>query len=214
VERTVYVQFASKAAARTALQTVGARLDQAGIDPTSDDRIVMVYGTTEWITRPTYSNGVMTDPGQQRTGFWVMARFNLDTAVGLAAYNAVIASGRVQTLATPSMTDDSPFQDKVRKAADSAMLTFVARWAMVVTLPIGGFIGAAVYTKLDKTSESAARLEEQVKALVGSTIPQLTIQLDGRFNSLSDRVTAHDRRLDRLEDWRKRSCSRRCGSTS
>jgi hypothetical protein len=63
---------------------------------------VVVYGTTEWITRPTYSNGVMTDPGQQRTGFWVMARFNLDTAVGLAAYNAVIASGRVQTLATPS----------------------------------------------------------------------------------------------------------------
>jgi hypothetical protein len=100
------------------------------------------------------------------------------------------------------MSDDSPFQDKVRKAADSAMLTFVARWAMVITLPIGGFIGAAVWTKLDKTSESTARLEEQVKALIVSTIPQLNLQLDGRFNSLSDRVTAHDRRLDRIEDWR------------
>jgi hypothetical protein len=100
------------------------------------------------------------------------------------------------------MTDDSPFQDKVRRAADSAMLTFVARWAMVITLPLGSFLGGAVYMKLDKTAESAARLEEQVKALIGSTLPQLNVQLDGRFNSLSDRVTAHDRRLDRLEDWR------------
>lgn len=100
------------------------------------------------------------------------------------------------------MTDETPFNDKVRKAADGAILTFVAKWAMVVTLPIGGFIGAAVYTKLDRTSESAARLEEQVKALIGSTIPQLNVQLDGRFNSLSDRVTAHDRRLDRIEEWR------------
>jgi hypothetical protein len=100
------------------------------------------------------------------------------------------------------MTDESPFNDKVGRAAESALLKLVARWAMVVTLPLGGFIGAAVYNKLDKTSESAARLEEQVRALVNSTIPQLTIQIDGRFNSLSDRVTAHDRRLDRIEDWR------------
>lgn len=103
------------------------------------------------------------------------------------------------------MNDDTPFQEKVRKAADSAVLTLVARWAMVITLPLGGFIGAAVYNKLDKTSESTARLEEQVKALIGSTIPALTVQVDGRFNSLSDRVTAHDRRLDRIEDWRNSS---------
>ena len=100
------------------------------------------------------------------------------------------------------MEAESPFTDRVRKAADSAVLTLIARWAMVVTLPMGAFIGAAVYTKLDRTSESAARLEEQVKALISSTIPQLTIQVDGRFNSLSDRVTAHDRRLDRIEEWR------------
>lgn len=100
------------------------------------------------------------------------------------------------------MTNDSPFDIRVRKAADSALLTLVARWAMVVTLPMGSFVGAALYNKLDRTSESTARLEEKVTALITSTLPQLNIQLDGRFNSLSDRVTAHDRRLDRIEDWR------------
>ncbi len=101
-----------------------------------------------------------------------------------------------------SMSDETPFNGRVRRAADGAVLTFVARWAMVVTLPVGGFIGAAVYTKLDKTSESTARLEEKVTALLERQIPALNVQIDGRFNSLSDRVTAHDRRLDRLEDWR------------
>jgi hypothetical protein len=106
------------------------------------------------------------------------------------------------------MTDDSPFNERVRKAADSALLTFIARWAMVITLPLGGFIGAAVYNKLDKTSESTARLEEKVSALIDRQMPALNVQLDGRFNSLSDRVTAHDRRLDRLEDWRNTTPSR------
>ncbi len=101
-----------------------------------------------------------------------------------------------------SMTDESPFQDKVRRAADSAMLSLLSKWAALIVLPLGGFMGAIIWTKLDRTSESTTRLEEQVKALVSSTLPQLNIQLDGRFNSLSDRVTAHDRRLDRLEDWR------------
>ena len=97
---------------------------------------------------------------------------------------------------------DTPFREKVRKAADSAILTLAARWAMVVTLPMGAAMGSAVYNKLERTSESTARLEEKVTALLSSTLPQLTIQLDGRFNSLSDRITAGDRRLDRLEDWR------------
>ena len=96
------------------------------------------------------------------------------------------------------MTDDSPFQDKVRKAADSAVLTLVARWAMVVTLPLGAFVGAAVYNKLDRTSESAARLEEKVTALLERQIPALNIQIDGRFNAQGDRITGHDRRLDSL----------------
>lgn len=106
------------------------------------------------------------------------------------------------------MSDDNPFQNKMRKAADGALLTLVARWAMVVTLPLGSFMGIAVWTKLDKTADSAIRLEEQVKALISSTLPQLNLQLDGRFNSLSDRITSHDRRLDRLEDWRNTTPSR------
>lgn len=97
---------------------------------------------------------------------------------------------------------DTPFQEKVRKAADNAILTLAARWAVVVTLPMGAAMGSAVYNKLERTSESTARLEEKVTALLSSTLPQLNVQLDGRFNSLSDRVTAGDRRLDRLEDWR------------
>ncbi len=100
------------------------------------------------------------------------------------------------------MTDDSSFQGKVRRAADGAILSLLSKAAAVILLPLGSVIGGAVWMKLDKTSESATRLEEQVKALVSSTLPQLNVQLDGRFNSLSDRVTAHDHRLDRLEDWR------------
>ncbi len=98
--------------------------------------------------------------------------------------------------------DDIPFRDRVRRAADGAILSLLSKAAAVVLLPLGSVIGGAVWVKLDKTSESTTRLEEQVRALVTSTLPQLNVQLDGRFNSLSDRVTAHDRRLDRLEDWR------------
>ena len=100
------------------------------------------------------------------------------------------------------MTDDGSFQDKMARAANSSVLAVVARLAMVVTLPLGGFIGAAVYTKLDRTSESAARLEEKVTALLERQIPALNIQIDGRFNSMNERITTHDRRIDRLEEWR------------
>ncbi len=103
------------------------------------------------------------------------------------------------------MSDESPFQDRVRRAANGALLSLAAKVAALVVLPVGGFIGTAVWVKLDRTSESTARLEEKVTALISSTLPQLNVQLDGRFNSLSDRITAHDRRLDRLEDWRNAS---------
>lgn len=98
------------------------------------------------------------------------------------------------------MTDD--FHDKMDRAANSSMLAVVARLAMIVTLPLGGFIGAAVYNKLDRTSESTARLEEKVSALLERQIPALNIQIDGRFTSMNERVTRHDRRIDRLEEWR------------
>lgn len=100
------------------------------------------------------------------------------------------------------MEPESPFQDKMRKAADSALLTLVARWAMVFVVPLGGFIGAAVWSKVDKTADSTARLEEQFKSLITQQIPDLSSRFDGRFNAQADRLTAHDRRLDRLEDWR------------
>lgn len=100
------------------------------------------------------------------------------------------------------MEPETPFQDRVRKAADSAVLTLVARWAMVVTLPLGGFIGAALWTKLDKTSDSAARLEEKVTALIERQIPEFNLRIEGRFNAQSERLTDHSRRLERLEDWR------------
>ena len=98
--------------------------------------------------------------------------------------------------------EETPIQDRMRKAADSALLMLVARWAMVVTLPIGGFIGAAVWTKLDKTSESTTRLEEKVSNLIDRQIPDINARFDSRFNAQADRITAHDRRLDKLEDWR------------
>jgi hypothetical protein len=99
---TLYAQFASRAAARTALEAQDVKFDLSGLT-TGDERFCILYGPVEWITRPTYNaDGSVANAGQQRTGFWVMARFNLDTAGGRAAYNAVIASGRVQTIATPS----------------------------------------------------------------------------------------------------------------
>ncbi len=104
-----------------------------------------------------------------------------------------------------SMTDESPFQDRMRRASDGVVLTLIAKVAAAIVLPAIAFLAGGLYIKLDRTAESAARLEEKVSALISSTLPQLNIQLDGRFNSLSDRVTAHDRRLDRLEDWRNTS---------
>lgn len=100
------------------------------------------------------------------------------------------------------MNAESPMQDKMRKAADSAVLLLIARISMAVVIPAGGFIGAALWIKLDKTAESTTRLEEKVSNLVDRQLPDINTRFDGRFNAQAERITSHDRRLDRLEDWR------------
>jgi hypothetical protein len=92
-------------------------------------------------------------------------------------------------------------EDKVRRAADGALLILVARWAMVITLPVGGFLGAAVWIKLDKTAEATARLEERVSAMIVRQADLVT-GFNSRFDAQAERIGRHDLRLDRLEDWR------------
>lgn len=100
------------------------------------------------------------------------------------------------------MADDTPFEGKVRRAADSALLTLVARWAMVVTLPLGGFVGAGVWAKLDETSVRAVRLEEKITSLIDRQIPDLNTRIEGRFNEQSNRLVDQAHRIGKLEDWR------------
>jgi hypothetical protein len=100
------------------------------------------------------------------------------------------------------VSDGGTFADKVDRAAESALLKLAARCAMVITLPLIGFVGAGIYNKLDKTADSTARLEEKVTALLERQIPEMKASFDSRFNAQADRITTHDRRIDRLEEWR------------
>lgn len=84
--------------------------------------------------------------------------------------------------------------DKVEKAAENALLKLAARLCMIAVLPVGGFLGGSVLMKVDRTAESTIRLEESVKGLER--------RFDSRFDAQGDRISDHDRRIGKLEDWR------------
>lgn len=90
----------------------------------------------------------------------------------------------------------------VEKAANGALLTLSGKVAALLLVPmvLGSF--GALYATSSKTAESTARLEEQFKSLVERQIPAMQSGFNGRFDAQADRITAHDYRINRLEDWR------------
>jgi hypothetical protein len=91
--------------------------------------------------------------------------------------------------------NDGLLNEKISKAANNELLQLVARLCMVTMLPLGGFIGAGVWTKVDKTNESTIRQEESLKNLTTYQLPNLRVN----FNRA---LVEHDRRIGKLEDWR------------
>lgn len=91
--------------------------------------------------------------------------------------------------------NNSQLNEKISRAANNELLQLVARLCMVVMLPISGFIGASVWTKVDKTNESTIRQEESLRNLTAYQLPNLR-------NDFSRALVEHDRRIGKLEDWR------------
>lgn len=73
---------------------------------------------------------------------------------------------------------------RVERAAENAMLKLLARGAMVLVIPMGGFFGSELWGMARKASEAIIEIKGDVKALAGQ---------------LSTRVDGHDLRLTNLE---------------
>lgn len=102
---TFYLSFASRAAAKTALESVLGRTMASSGDLTDGDRrMVLIAPVIEWVTRPTVtmSGGVVTvtDAGSQRAGFIVMVRLWAEWPGYAAAVSAM--TPRLVSLATPN----------------------------------------------------------------------------------------------------------------
>lgn len=94
---TLYCQFADEATARSALAAaLGIIIDPAQPIPSLGRLVVIVPPIVEWVTTPTVVAGVVTDPGEQRPGFWVMMKIRTDrdgyadTLASLAPYVQVL----------------------------------------------------------------------------------------------------------------------------
>jgi len=102
---TIYMQFPSRAAARTAAQTVGAQFPALGKVPDGDERYALVAPIQPpWTTAPVYdAAGNVTTPGVLATGFWVMFRFNANKVNTASILAQIAASGFQRTPAVPSV---------------------------------------------------------------------------------------------------------------
>lgn len=89
----------------------------------------------------------------------------------------------------------SDINNRINDAAENATLKLVARVCMICMLPIGGFIGANVLSKVDRLNDSSVRQEETLRNLTMVQIPNIRTTYD---KALVD----HDRRIGKLEDWR------------
>lgn len=90
----------------------------------------------------------------------------------------------------------------VEKAANGALLTLIGKWSAVSAIPLLITLFSALWVKMDRTAESTARLEEKVSSMIERQLPTMQSGFNSRFDAQADRITAHDYRLNRLEDWR------------
>lgn len=90
----------------------------------------------------------------------------------------------------------------VERAAHNAFLTLIGKWCAIAAVPLMLAIGGVLWGKIDKSAEMEARLEEKISSLIEHQIPGMQTSFNSRFDSQADRITAHDYRLNRLEDWR------------
>lgn len=96
--QTLYPVFPDKPTARALALQLGAELPEDSVSAGSENYAFTAF--TQWDRWPG-TNGP-EDEGEAAAGYWVLARFNTDRPLGLAAYNAVVATGLCQTPAEPS----------------------------------------------------------------------------------------------------------------
>lgn len=92
--------------------------------------------------------------------------------------------------------------DTIKAAAESSTFKLVANICMILILPIGGFIGAKIWEKVDKTNDSSIRQEEALRNIVTYQLPSMAANFDSRFNAQAARLDDAAHRIGKLEDWR------------
>lgn len=107
---TIYLKFADETTARAVALALGADFPVDGSVPIGDDNYALAAPIVEYSVRPAYGvvSGVptVTNAGTVRAGYWAMAKFNLGTTEGAAAYGQLQAqmAGAIQTLLDPCNT--------------------------------------------------------------------------------------------------------------
>lgn len=96
----------------------------------------------------------------------------------------------------------SSVSQNIDKAAENSTFKLLARGFMVLSLPIGGFIGLKVWEKVDKTNESTIRQEETLRNIITYQLPGMAAVFDSRFNAQAARIDDASKRIGKLEDWR------------
>jgi hypothetical protein len=104
---TIYVAYPDKATAEATMSSIGVTFSEDG-SMHDRPREMACQPIVEWLTKPTYDMSygrpVMVAPGEQRPGYWMMHRFNLENEEGAALYNAflAVAGAYIQALDKPS----------------------------------------------------------------------------------------------------------------
>lgn len=98
------------------------------------------------------------------------------------------------------MFDPSGSKSIVDRTADLAILRLCARVMMVLGIPLLGYFMKEIRDESKLARESTIRQEERLASIVEQQLPALKINIDSRFNAQADRITAHDRRFERVED--------------
>jgi hypothetical protein len=96
--QVLYPVFPDEATARGFARQLGVEPEPGQVSAASHNYSFTVF--TQWNRRPG-TNGA-EDDGEAAEGFWVLSAFNTSRPEGLAAYNAVLASGCCQTPENPS----------------------------------------------------------------------------------------------------------------
>lgn len=106
------------------------------------------------------------------------------------------------------MATPSDLHSTTERVADSVFVKLVARFAMIIGVPLVGYLGNELWTSVKRTNESTIRLEEKITTLLNVQIPDMQRALTDRINAHAQRLDGQDRRNDRqdtdIDDLKRR----------